>query len=160
AQIEKLEVELETAPDLAPFRRALTKLVDKRRALAAKLAEAQEKAAHPLSETWGEAKTLIEALDTAPDPEDARLRLRTALRRIVENILVLIVPNGQDRVCRAQFNFKGSNEFRIFTIFHRPPRSNGKQRKEGRWRWFATPRLKPKTEQDISDLIDYFYAST
>jgi DNA invertase Pin-like site-specific DNA recombinase len=158
SQIEKLEAALETAPDLSPVVRALSKLVDKRRDLGAKLDLAQQKAAHPLSETWGEAQTLIEALEKAPDPEEARLRLRSPLRRIVDSISILVVSRGADLICRAQINFSGTDEFRSFTIFHRAPRSNGKQRKEGQWRWFATPRLKPKTPEDVSALEDLYWA--
>jgi len=132
AQIAKLEKELEDG-NVAALARVVRKLEIKQGTLARQLADVRQKAAHPLSETWGEAKSLIEALDTAPDPEDARLRLRTALRRIVDNVLILVVARGPDRLCVAQVNFADTDCFRSFSIFHRPPRNNGKQRTEGRW---------------------------
>jgi DNA invertase Pin-like site-specific DNA recombinase len=101
--------------------------------LAEKLAAARERAAHPLSECWGEAQSLISALDSAPDPEGARLRLRSALRRIVESIWLLVVPRGRDRLCAVQIWFAGGERHRDYLILHRPPKANGKATQPGRW---------------------------
>ena len=60
--------------------------------LAARLADARQRAASPLSEAWGQMSTLMDALDAAPDPVDARLRLRAGLRRVVSEIRLLVVP--------------------------------------------------------------------
>src|SRR5262249_38657636 len=73
--------------------------------LTARLAQARQEALHPLSETWGEVQTLAEALATAPDPQDARLRLRAGLRRIVSGGWVLVVPRGAVRLCAVQIDF-------------------------------------------------------
>jgi DNA invertase Pin-like site-specific DNA recombinase len=99
--------------------------------VAGKLAAAREKAAHPLSEAWGETQSLLAALDNAPDPTDARLRLRAGLRRIVDSVWMLVVGRGHDRLCAAQIWFAGGRRHRDYLILHRPPRSNGKARKEG-----------------------------
>jgi DNA invertase Pin-like site-specific DNA recombinase len=93
------------------------------------LAEARRKAAHPLSESWGEAQSLIEALDNAPDPHDARLRLRSALRRLVDCVYLLVVPRGRDRLCAVQVRFHGASLTspgcqREYLVWYRPPRSN------------------------------------
>jgi hypothetical protein len=55
----------------------------RKRELLEQLKEARQKAQYPLSETWGETQTFIDALDNALDPQDARMRLRSAIRRIV-----------------------------------------------------------------------------
>ncbi len=73
--------------------------------LTARLAQARQEAKHPISETWGEVQTLAEALSTAPDPEDARLRLRAGLRRIVSGMWVLVVPRGRERLAAVQIDF-------------------------------------------------------
>src|SRR5262249_54065503 len=73
-------------------------LEQQKRDQAGRLAEARRKAAHPLSESWGEAKTLLGALADAPDPEEARLRLRALLRRIVVEIRLLVVRRGRSRL--------------------------------------------------------------
>jgi hypothetical protein len=54
--------------------------------LAGRLAEARLQTSHPLSTSWEECQTLASALNQAADPEDARLRLRTALRRVISEM--------------------------------------------------------------------------
>ncbi len=103
------------------------------RDLAKKLAEARQKAAHPLSETWGEAKGLMAALDAAPDPEDARLRLRSALRRMIDSVMLLVVVRGLDRLAAVQIWFAGGKKHRDYLILHRPPHANRWHRREGHW---------------------------
>jgi DNA invertase Pin-like site-specific DNA recombinase len=90
---------------------------------------------HPVSEAWGEAKPLLAAaLAEAPDPQDARLRLRGVLKRMIDGIWLVIVPRGRDRLAAAQIWFKERNRHREYVILHRPPKSNGKSTSEG-WRW-------------------------
>jgi DNA invertase Pin-like site-specific DNA recombinase len=96
-----------------------------------RLTEARQRAAHPLSEAWGQAQSLLAVLDSAPDPDDARLRLRSSLRRIVADIWLLVVPRGCDRLAAVQIWFTGYKRHRSYVILHRPPRSNGKTRKKG-----------------------------
>jgi DNA invertase Pin-like site-specific DNA recombinase len=102
--------------------------------LAARLAEARQKAANPLSEAWGEAKSLLEVLDAAPDPRDARLRLRSAVRKIIDSIWLLVVPRGRDRFCAVQLWFQGSDRQRSYLIFHRPPWSDGRVVRPASWK--------------------------
>jgi DNA invertase Pin-like site-specific DNA recombinase len=103
----------------------------RQRELSEKLAKARQKAANPLSESWGEAQTLLDALDSAPDKEDARLRLRAALRRIVESIWLLVMPRGRDRLAAVQIWFAGGECHRDYLIFHRPPKANQSARAPG-----------------------------
>jgi hypothetical protein len=80
----------------------------RQRELAARLEAARQKAATPLSEAWGEAMSLAEALASAPDQKDARLRLRAALRRVVAGIWLLVVPReGQRRLFAVRVQFEG-----------------------------------------------------
>jgi hypothetical protein len=97
--------------------------------LAGRLAEARKKAAHPLSDAWGEARTLLDALKT----DDDRLRLRSALRRIVEEVRLLVVGRGRDRLCACQVWFAGGEKHRDYLILHRRPVANGSARVEGGW---------------------------
>src|SRR5262249_32734685 len=83
-------------------------LEQRKRELAPRLAEARQKAAHPLSEAWGETKSLLATLNAAPDQRDARLRLRSALRRIIESIWLLVDSRrGKVRLTAAQIWFAG-----------------------------------------------------
>jgi hypothetical protein len=68
----------------------------------------------------------MKTLATAPDPADARQRLRAALRRIIAEVWVLVVAHGRDRLAVVQVYFAGKREGRrrTYVIFYRPPRSN------------------------------------
>src|SRR5262249_2544331 len=59
------------------------------------------------------------------------LRLRAALRRIVESIQLLVVPRGRDRLCWAQIWFAGKERRRDYLILHRPPKANARSRTPG-----------------------------
>jgi hypothetical protein len=85
--------------------------------LAGQLADARQRAAHPLSQAWGECKTLLDVLDSAPDPTDARLRLRAVLRRTVDSAWLLVVPRGKDRLAAVQVWFTGGEHCRDYLIY-------------------------------------------
>jgi DNA invertase Pin-like site-specific DNA recombinase len=111
--------------------------------LATKLAEARQRAAHPRSESWGSAHGLIDALSGAPDVRDARLRLRGALRQIIDRVFMLVVPRGHDRFCAVQVYFTDDGT-RSYLIFLRTARANGRRRHEARWRaWSLKDKLAP-----------------
>jgi DNA invertase Pin-like site-specific DNA recombinase len=132
ARIAELENEL-LQGDVPALARVLRQLEGRRRDLAAQLAEARQQAAHPLSESWGEVQSLIDTVGNAPDPRDARLRLRSALRRIVDSIRLLVVPRGRDRLAVAQLIFQGRQKVRTYFIAHRPPKANAAARTPGSW---------------------------
>src|SRR5262249_54431419 len=108
ALVEEMEAQGESA---ALFKR-LREKESAERELAGKLADARQRAAHPLSECWGEAQSLARMLEQAPDPEDVRVRLRSALRRIVVGIWILVVPVGRRRLCAAQIWFAEGDRHR------------------------------------------------
>lgn len=95
-------------------------LETRQRDLVAQLAEARQKAAHPQSETWGEVKTLAGVLATATDKNDCRLRLRAGLRRIIDTVLMLIVPHAQVRLIALQLWFAGSKRQRSYLLLWSP----------------------------------------
>jgi hypothetical protein len=132
AKIADVEAELLNG-DLAALAKVLRQLEGQKQDLAVKLTEARQKAAHPLDESWGEANSLLSVLDSAPDASDARLRLRSALRRIVDSIWMLVVPRGADRLAAVQIWFVDGNRCRDYLILHRPAKSNGKKRIESEW---------------------------
>jgi DNA invertase Pin-like site-specific DNA recombinase len=116
----------------ALFQRLRKKEAEKRD-LDARLAEAQTKAANPLSASWGECKGLLETVASAPDPEDARLRLRSTLRRIIDSVWVLIVPRGRDRLAAVQVWFAGGKRCRGYVVLHRAAKANASARQAGGW---------------------------
>ncbi len=109
----------------------ITDLETRKRELAERLADARTEASHPLSESWGECQSLADTLAAAADPYDARMRLRSALRRIVVGIRLLIVPRKQDRIAVIQVDFGGKqSKRRNYVLLYRP---NGRVR-PGEWR--------------------------
>jgi DNA invertase Pin-like site-specific DNA recombinase len=132
-RIAELEAELEGSGDVTTLAKVLRKLEGQKRDLADRLAEARQKAASPLSEAWGEAKSLLTALDGAADREDARLRLRSALRRIVSEVRVLVVPQRHDRLAAVQILFAGSERRRDYLILYRSPKPHARPPVEARW---------------------------
>jgi hypothetical protein len=118
----------------ATIGKRITGLETRKNDLAEQLAQARQEAAHPLSESWGETHAIIDALARAPDPRNARLRLRSALQRIVSSIWLVIVPRGRDRLCAAQVWFAPEEKrCRNFLVLNRPPKNNGIKRTEGGW---------------------------
>jgi Recombinase/Resolvase, N terminal domain len=131
-QKNALEAEL-LSGDVPSLAAALRKINVKEQSLTTKLAGARRRAAHPLDAAWEETRSLLNAIDSAEDKNDIRLKLRTVLRRIVEEIRVLVVPRGRDRLAAVQIRFTGGTKQRSYLILHRPPRANGKVRREGSW---------------------------
>lgn len=125
AKIGEVEAIQQKTPSAANGR-VLATLEDQQRDKAAELAEARQRAAHPISESWGECHSLIDALNKAPDQQDARLRLRAALRRIVDSIWMIVVPHRLDRLAYVQIWFAGRKKCRTYYVFYRPASRNRK----------------------------------
>ena len=122
SRIAKLEAELLNG-DVAALARVLRQMETRRGEVAAKLAEARQRAASPIGEAWSNCQTLLAAVEGAADPVDVRIRLRSVLRRVVDRITVVIVSRGRARLCAAQVNF-ASGTFRTYAILFDPPRCN------------------------------------
>jgi hypothetical protein len=93
------------------------------------LAEARQKAANPLSDAWGQ----LQAVLGTDGNEEARMRLRGILRRTVDEIQVLIVRRGVDRLLAAQVWFAGGDRCRHFLIYYRPARGNVTKKTPAHW---------------------------
>jgi hypothetical protein len=77
--------------------------------------------------------------------------LRAALRRIVKEIWILVVPKGRDRLAAVQIWFAGGERHRDYFIFHRPPRSNGKATKPGFWQAWSLAEVAVPGNLDLRD---------
>jgi hypothetical protein len=102
------------------------------RVLIRELTEARQKAASPLHEAWGECRSLLNMLDAAPDPEGARIRLRAAIRRIVEGIWCSFVGRDSVRLAGVQIWFTGG-ERRDYLIVHRPATGGAVAARAAEW---------------------------
>jgi DNA invertase Pin-like site-specific DNA recombinase len=132
SRLADLEAELLTG-DVPALARVVRALEAKKKGVASRLAEARLRVANPVGEAWGEARTLLGAIDGAADPDEARFRLRPVLRRVVESIWLLVVPRGARRLCASQVMFAGSDRCRSYLILHQPPKGNQSARTEGHW---------------------------
>jgi hypothetical protein len=93
--------------DVAALAKAARSLDAREKELREKLDEARAGAARPAGERWGEAMSLIDVLDNAPDPKAARLRLRSLLGRLVSEIQLLVVPlSAVRRLAAVQLHFE------------------------------------------------------
>jgi DNA invertase Pin-like site-specific DNA recombinase len=70
------------------------------------LTAARQREANPPATAWGEFKGL---LPLAQQGEDTRLRLRKALRTIIKEIWMLVVPRGKHRLAYVQVYFRGKS---------------------------------------------------
>jgi DNA invertase Pin-like site-specific DNA recombinase len=118
AEIEKLKARLQNK-----YTDAVADVLERQEAtrqeLGEQLAQARQEAASPLGETWGAFRSLVDVLDNAPNPEENRVRLRVALRRMVEGIWCLFVARGATRLAAVQVRFQDDGH-RDYLILHRP----------------------------------------
>ena len=149
ASIAAIEAELNAHGESPVLFRRLRAKEDEQRELTAGLTEARAKAAHPLAESWGQCRSLLSAIDKAPDPDDARLRLRSALRRMVESICMLVVPRGLTRLVAVQVYFVGDGH-RDYIICHRPAHFSYAGRTEAAW-WVRSLAPEHSTDLDLRD---------
>jgi DNA invertase Pin-like site-specific DNA recombinase len=149
ASIAAIEADLDAHGESPVLFRRLRAKEDEQRDLTSRLAAARAKAAHPLAESWGECQTLVSVLDNAPDPADARLRLRSALRRVVSEIWLLVVPRGLTRLVAVQVYFDGDGH-RDYLIYYQPPHYSFAGHREGRW-WARSLKEELATGLDLRD---------
>jgi DNA invertase Pin-like site-specific DNA recombinase len=132
AQQAAIEAEL-LKGDVATLAKAARALDQRAKELTEQLSAAKQRAAHPAGEAWGEAMSLAAVIETARDPQEARLKLRSLLRRLVSEIWVLAVPRGRDRLAAVQAFFEGDGH-RDYLILSRPPKAGRcGWRVEGGW---------------------------
>jgi DNA invertase Pin-like site-specific DNA recombinase len=104
----------------------------RRKALAAELADARRQAANPMTEIWGEFRSLAELM--AADPSDElREKVRSALRRAVETIHCLFTGRGPTRLAAVRVQFRNTDSHRDYVVAYYPGRSNGTVKRQGRW---------------------------
>jgi DNA invertase Pin-like site-specific DNA recombinase len=125
ARIASIEKELESG-DVAALARVLRNLEARRNEVAAELLDARQKEAAPLAEVWADAQHLAGVLASATDQRDARLRLRSALRRICKRMWLLVVKRGLTRLVAVQADFEPQGR-RHWLIQHTQASTFGKR---------------------------------
>jgi hypothetical protein len=117
----------------------LEALEDEQAELVEQLNQASQQAASPLTTAWSSCKSLLDALDS----EDARVRLRAAIRRIVEGIWCVFVGRERIRIAAVQVWFTG-NGSRSYLIIHKPATGGAVSSRPTSWecRSFADAKTK------------------
>lgn len=103
--------------DVGPLVSAMRDLQGKLDAVASDLSHAEQQAATPLASAWDEYRTLADVLEKSPDKKATRGRLRSAVRRIVEDVHCLFLGSGMTRYAAVQVSFRGGN-VRTYLIRH------------------------------------------
>jgi DNA invertase Pin-like site-specific DNA recombinase len=157
AEVEKVKGRLLEKGYSDALADVLGRLEAKHKQLAGELASARQEAASPLGAAWGDCKSLLDALDHAPNPADAQVKLRAAVRRITESVWCLFVGRGRLRVAAVQLWFQGGQR-RDYLVVSRAGMANGHTRREARW-WVrsaadvvGTAPLDLRKRQDARDL--------
>jgi hypothetical protein len=120
---------LRTSLDLAE------KLEAREEELAEQVEDARASASKSTQDCWHEAGSLIDALAKAKDVEDVRLRLRRAIRRVVESIHLAVhpVPGTRERLAFIQVRFRESGHARVYAVVYRGAIGNGHQHQPARY---------------------------
>jgi hypothetical protein len=96
------------------------KLRSREKELAEELAQAEAAAANPFSEAWGNCQTLACILDNCPDKEATRTKLRSALRRVIDTIFLLVVGDRKKKHLAVQIYFQADIPPRSYRVTYRP----------------------------------------
>jgi hypothetical protein len=105
--------------------------------VATELQEELARSARPAEQAWGELPSLVGLVREGGD--EARLRLRPVLRRVVEGMHVLVVRRGAWRLCAVQAYFTEGGARRDWLILYRAAGNGRQQHWEARSTAFAGP---------------------
>jgi DNA invertase Pin-like site-specific DNA recombinase len=132
--IAKTQERAAKAEDPTVFLDLLETLASQRKEIIAKLEAAKARAASPVSDTLGECSSLVKLMDDAEgnEKDELRTRVRTALRRLVEGIWVVIGCMDRVRLIQCQIWFRGGIANRTSLIVYDPPAWKGQSRFTGK----------------------------
>jgi DNA invertase Pin-like site-specific DNA recombinase len=115
----------------AGFSKALVALLREKEAeeeaFAGELQDELARSVRPAARAWKELPGLVDLIKRGGD--EARLKLRPVLRRVIDEAHVLIVPRGSWRLCVVQMHFTGGKK-RDYLVLHQ---TAGFRRKGGWW---------------------------
>jgi DNA invertase Pin-like site-specific DNA recombinase len=147
ADIEKLKTRLQRK-----YSDAVADVLERQEAirqeLAEQLAQARREAASPLGESWGQFRSLVDVLASAPDPQDVRVRLRAALRRMLAGIWCLFVARGAQRLAAVQVWFQGDGH-RDYLILHQPATGGFQKKRPSSWRAWSLAEVTKAGDVDL-----------
>ena len=113
--------------------------------VAKELQEELARSVRPVEKAWQELPDLADSIQKADDPEAARLRLRTVLRRMIDDIRLLIVRRASWQLRAVQIFFTGGAH-RDYLVANQVA---GNRRPGGWWARSLDPSL--ATDLDLRD---------
>ncbi|OWK37904.1 recombinase family protein [Fimbriiglobus ruber] len=150
-QLAAIEEQLVRGETVGVLVNAAKRLETKKRELSERLTEARRRAENVQSEQWGECQSLCWSIDSAKDQETARMRLRTALRRVVEKIYCVFVRDGIRQIAHCQIHFVGSTKVRHVRMLYRTEHKMPKRTLPMFFRW----QTDTQDQGDVSDDVDF-----
>ena len=121
-QLDKIEREIIEGGEVGVLARASRQIEKDLADVDAEIAELRRKIAGTTAEAWGEASSLLKALQSAEDKEGVLLRIRAAFRSSIAGIWCVMGrrDGSNDKFCVAQIHFVGSEITRTCVIWYRP----------------------------------------
>jgi DNA invertase Pin-like site-specific DNA recombinase len=95
------------------------KEVEEERA-AADLQDELARSVKPAAKLWGEVPGLVDAVRGAEDPNEARLKLRVVLQRVVAEAWAFVVKRGSHQLMAVQFFFSEGGARRDYLVAYQP----------------------------------------
>jgi DNA invertase Pin-like site-specific DNA recombinase len=118
ADIARLQDELKVA-----FSKAIAAVLRDQETLeeqiAVQLQEELSRTVKPAARSWKELPGLVQLIRTADNPDDVRLKLRTVLCQVIDEVWVLIAKNGAYQIVVVQVFFRGDTR-REYVLLYRP----------------------------------------
>jgi DNA invertase Pin-like site-specific DNA recombinase len=158
AKIAELAAEL-VRGDSATIANVVRQLEARETELVRQRDEASDRSVLPLGSSWNDmrklTRTLATLLDEAEDSAalaDVRVRLRSAIRRIIEQVWLLVIPRGRNRLCVVQLFFMGGKR-RDYLVLHRSGRGNASAKTPSSWE-VVSLKDAARVEPDGIDLRD------
>ncbi|HYH64725.1 MAG TPA: recombinase family protein [Urbifossiella sp.] len=121
-RLREIEDQLMTGGAVGVLSKVAGRLEAERVALVGQLAAAKTREASPQSEAWAAAQTLIgsmKAVEEREGTDQARMRLRAEVRRVVSGMRCIFVRKGRKQRALVQVNFVGSEAVRYVFVNYR-----------------------------------------
>jgi hypothetical protein len=147
-RIALLQQELKTGA-LQEALQVLRELVDERTAVDKQLKDAQRQTADRVAHAWDTFQDLAARLDQGD--KHTLLKVRAELRKIVQGMLLYVVPLKRLRACVVQIDFTGGWQ-RLYLLWHRQPTRNQYAKKDGRW-WAMSWDKEDLTHEETGETV-------
>ena len=98
---------------------AAENLTAQQKELAAQIADINEKKNNPVENIWSNSKSLISMLSSSKDVYATRLRLRSAIKDLIERMDCVFVREGRRQIAVVQIHFHDTTKVRTIWIRHR-----------------------------------------